>query len=202
MHDGFSCLINVEVVSLLTIKQLRFVDEYSVDLNATQAAHRAGYSARTINKQGPRLLKNPEIRAAIDGALMERSRRTNIKSDDVLMEIARIALHRITVGLGRRFAPSINMKAKQKALDQLLRHLGPYGDQAQKLCFDYLAAGVAKARRKERALQRPAVAAVLSSEITTKLGVRTVQGDDWTAPDWPNSVVEFVENEYDVLNDG
>lgn len=201
MNVGFSCLINVEVLSLLTVKQQQFVAEYLIDLNATQASRRAGYSARTINKQGPRLLKNPEIRAAIDSALMARSRRTNIKSDDVLMEIARIALHRITVGLGRRFAPSIKMQSKQKALDQLVRHLGPYADQAQKLCLDNLAASVAKARQEEHSLPRLALEAALSSEITTERSVRTVRDDDWTASDWPNSVVEFVENEYEVLKD-
>ena len=42
----------------MTPRQLRFVDEYLVDLNATQAAMRAGYSGRTANEQGARLLAN------------------------------------------------------------------------------------------------------------------------------------------------
>jgi len=49
----------------LTPKQHRFVAEYLVDLNASQAALRAGYSARTAPQQGSRLLKNAQVQAAI-----------------------------------------------------------------------------------------------------------------------------------------
>ena len=49
----------------LTPKQHRFVTEYLVDLNASQAALRAGYSPRTAPQQGSRLLKNVEVQAAI-----------------------------------------------------------------------------------------------------------------------------------------
>ena len=53
-------------------KQLRFVSEYLVDSNATQAAIRAGYSARTAYSQGCRLLKNVEVSASIQQAMNER----------------------------------------------------------------------------------------------------------------------------------
>ena len=49
----------------LTGKRARFAEEYSVDLNATQAAIRAGYSEKTAASQGERLLRNVEIAAAI-----------------------------------------------------------------------------------------------------------------------------------------
>lgn len=75
----------------LTKKQKQFVDEYLIDLNATQAAIRAGYSPDTANEQGSRLLANVSIRARIDQALAERSRRTGINQDRVIRELARIA---------------------------------------------------------------------------------------------------------------
>ena len=59
----------------LTAKQARFTEEYLVDLNATQAAKRAGYSEKTAGSQGQRLLKNVEVAAAIAEAMSERSKR-------------------------------------------------------------------------------------------------------------------------------
>ena len=50
----------------MNAKQTRFCDEYLVDCNATQAAIRAGYSARTANEQAARLLANVSIKAYID----------------------------------------------------------------------------------------------------------------------------------------
>jgi phage terminase small subunit len=72
-------------------KQATFVKEYLVDLNATQAAIRAGYSARTAHAQGPRLLGNVGVAAAIASATQARSERTLITADRVLEEIAAIA---------------------------------------------------------------------------------------------------------------
>ena len=76
----------------LTAKQKRFVEEYLIDLNATQAAIRAGYSPITANEIGSENLAKPSIRARIDEALAERSRRTGINQDRVVRELARIAL--------------------------------------------------------------------------------------------------------------
>ena len=50
----------------LTAKQQRFCEEYLIDLNATQAAVRAGYSAKTANEQGSRLLTNVSVASAIN----------------------------------------------------------------------------------------------------------------------------------------
>ncbi len=68
----------------LTPKQDMFVKEYLVDLNATQAAVRAGYSAKTAEAIGLENLGKPRIKAAIDRAIKKRSERTEIKADDVL----------------------------------------------------------------------------------------------------------------------
>ena len=75
----------------ITAKQQRFVDEYLVDLNATQAATRAGYSTRTANEQGARLLANVSVRSALTAAMQAREKRTHITQDRVLQELARIA---------------------------------------------------------------------------------------------------------------
>ncbi len=76
----------------LTPKQKLFVEEYLIDLNATQAAIRAGYSVKTANEQGNRLLANVSIQEEIGKQMAERSRRTGINQDRILMELAKIAL--------------------------------------------------------------------------------------------------------------
>ena len=53
----------------MTDKQKRFCDEYLIDCNATQAAIRAGYSKKTANEQGTRLLANVSVKAYIDERL-------------------------------------------------------------------------------------------------------------------------------------
>ena len=75
----------------LTVRQAAFAREYLIDLNATQAAIRAGYSVRTAYSQGQRLLKNVEMAAAINSAMTDRAARTEITQDRVLQELARIA---------------------------------------------------------------------------------------------------------------
>lgn len=74
----------------LTAKQRRFVEEYLVDLNATQAAVRAGYSQKTAGQIGGENLEKPEIAAAIQDAQARRSERTEITQDMVLRELAKI----------------------------------------------------------------------------------------------------------------
>lgn len=74
----------------LTAKQQRFVDEYLIDLNATQAAIRAGYSKKTANEQGSRLLANVSVSAAVAESMKSRSGRTGITQDMVLKELAKI----------------------------------------------------------------------------------------------------------------
>ncbi|EOP85978.1 hypothetical protein IGM_04353 [Bacillus cereus HuB4-4] len=75
----------------LTPKQQRFIEEYLVDLNATQAAIRAGYSQKTARKIGQENLTKPDIQTAIEEAMDERSKRAEITQDMVLEELAKIA---------------------------------------------------------------------------------------------------------------
>ena len=72
----------------LSAKQRRFVEEYLVDLNASQAALRAGYSPHTAAKIGTHLMAKSSIAHAIQRAMDVRSKRTDITADRVLREIA------------------------------------------------------------------------------------------------------------------
>lgn len=78
-------------MSRLSEKQKRFVEEYLIDLNATQASIRAGYSNNYANTNVSKLLQNTTIKEAIEKAMAERSRRTGITQDRVLMELAKLA---------------------------------------------------------------------------------------------------------------
>ena len=75
----------------LTDRQRRFVDEYLIDLNGTQAAIRAGYSQATANEQAARLLANVSVRSQVDQRIADRAQRTEITQDRVLQELARLA---------------------------------------------------------------------------------------------------------------
>ncbi len=80
----------------LTPRQERFVDEYLIDLNATQAAIRAGYSRKTADRIGPELLGKTCVSDAIQRRRRDRERRTEITQDRVLQELAAIAFARGT----------------------------------------------------------------------------------------------------------
>lgn len=74
----------------MTPKQEAFVREYLIDLNATQAAIRAGYSEDTAYSQGQRMLKNVEVATAIKEALDARAARAQINADYVLNRLVEI----------------------------------------------------------------------------------------------------------------
>ena len=81
-----------KAVRKLAPMQSVFVQEYLIDLNATQAAIRAGYSAKTAEQQGYQLLQKPSVQAAIAARQKERGERTSVTADRVLLEAARLAL--------------------------------------------------------------------------------------------------------------
>lgn len=78
------------VMAKLTPKQKRFVEEYLVDLNATQAAIRAGYSSKTARQIGEQNLSKLDIQTEIQKAMKDRSTRTEITQDRVLQELAKV----------------------------------------------------------------------------------------------------------------
>ena len=104
-----------------TPKQERFVAEYLVDLNATAAAERAGY--KHPNKQGPRLLVNVGVAAAIAKGQAKRSERTEITQDYVLSEIVQVIKDRRGTG------EDANPNAVLKGAELLGRHLAMFTDK-------------------------------------------------------------------------
>ncbi len=89
----------------LTPKQKRFVAEYLLDLNATAAAIRAGYSKKTAEVIGYENLRKPQIEAAINQAIQEREKRTEITQDMVLRETAKLAFFDIRKIFGKDGKP-------------------------------------------------------------------------------------------------
>lgn len=75
----------------MTPRQRRFCEEFAKDLNATQAAIRAGFSARTAKQQGARLLSNVDVQQLIEAAQRERAERVGLDVDRLMLELARIA---------------------------------------------------------------------------------------------------------------
>ncbi len=143
----------------LTEKQQRFVDEYLIDLNATQAAIRAGYSVKTANEQGSQNLAKLSIQQAIAEQMAERSKRTGINQDRVVLELAKIALVKMTdivdsqgriksnaspddlaciesvkykeseSDTGSSVEREVKIASKLKALELLGKHLGMWNDK-------------------------------------------------------------------------
>ena len=77
-------------------KQKRFIEEYLIDLNAKQAAIRAGYKPDNADVVGYQLLQKTSVKNAIEKAMAERSRRTGISQDRVLYELAKMAFVNIS----------------------------------------------------------------------------------------------------------
>lgn len=143
----------------MTKKQKRFCEEYLIDLNATQAAIRAGYSPDTAKAIGCENLTKPDICAHIDRAMAERSRRTGVNADRVVQELAKIAFVNATDVIDPKTATvkedalpedtaaiqsvkvktfgevglerEIKMADKLRALEMLGRHLGMFKDKLE-----------------------------------------------------------------------
>ena len=103
----------------LTPKQKCFVDEYLVDLNATQAAIRAGYKNAEIGRQ---LITKNNVSAAIQEALQKRSSRTEITQDRVLEELAKVGFK----DAADYTDAELKYGNKIKALELLGKHLGMF----------------------------------------------------------------------------
>ncbi len=117
----------------LTPKQQLFVAEYLVDLNATQAAVRAGYSEKTAYSVGHENLKKPEVAAAIQEAMEVRSQRTEIAQDWILEQLklvyeASIEARPVYDKNGKEKGFSFNPAAANRALELLGKHQGMFTD--------------------------------------------------------------------------
>ncbi|MEA4831583.1 MAG: terminase small subunit [Oscillospiraceae bacterium] len=96
----------------LTPKQKLFVQEYLIDLNATQAAIRAGYSQQRASEIGYQQLQKTTVQDAIDKAMHKREQRTEITQDKVLSELAKVAFSN-----GSDFAKVTTQKRKKRLWD-------------------------------------------------------------------------------------
>ncbi|MEW6076672.1 MAG: terminase small subunit [Thermodesulfobacteriota bacterium] len=101
----------------LTAKQQKFVNEYLIDLNATQAAIRAGYSKKTAGRIGQENMQKLVIKKAIERAQTEQQQRTQITADQVVMDIMRVI---------SKAEASNNFGATLKGLELLGKHLGMF----------------------------------------------------------------------------
>lgn len=143
----------------LTKKQQLFVDEYLIDLNATQAAIRAGYSVESARDIGCENLTKPNIQQAIAKEMAERSKRTGVNQDRVVLELAKIAFVKMTdivddegriksdatdddlaciesvkfkesySDTGSMTEREVKIASKMKALELLGKHLGMWNDK-------------------------------------------------------------------------
>ena len=106
----------------LTKKQKAFIQEYLVDLNATQAAIRAGYSKKTAYSIGQENLSKPEIQQALQEAQKRREKRTEVTQDYVITKLREIAEKDASDG------PDSDLKysSKIKALELLGKHVGAF----------------------------------------------------------------------------
>lgn len=117
-------------MSKLTAKQSRFVEEYLIDLNATQAAIRAGYSAKRADSIGHENLRKPDISQAVQAAMAERGKRAGITQDQVLEDVEAIkrdAMTRIADKEGNLVMA--NHSAALKAAELQGKHLGMFTDR-------------------------------------------------------------------------
>lgn len=117
----------------LTPKQQRFVEEYLVDLNSTQAYIRAGYSARLANTNAPKLLQNTAIAAAIAAARAQVSERIARTVDDIMADIGRVrnsAMQEVT-DFETGAKGMVSYKDALKALELEGKHLGAFVDRVE-----------------------------------------------------------------------
>ena len=126
---------------MLTDRQERFCQEYLIDLNATQAYIRAGYSARTAHNCASRLMAKAGVRARIDELMAVRSRRTGV-TQDIDFECAglredakaddRAALMSVRVKSGDDFTErEVRLYDKVRALELLGKHLGMFTEKVE-----------------------------------------------------------------------
>jgi phage terminase small subunit len=157
----------------LNSKQLKFVQEYLVDLNAKQAAIRAGYSARTAEACGPRLLRNVKVAQEIQARMDKRSQKLEISAERVLKEIACMSFYdpkdfenvkslediktlpeevrRAIVGWkwDKNGNFTLILASKTASLDQLGRHLKLFTDKLEVSGTDALAERIKAARESK-----------------------------------------------------
>lgn len=106
-----------------TDKVQAFINEYPVDMNATKAAIRAGFSPRSAHSQGQRLLKNADVREAIDLKLQNAADECTVTLERVIKRYAEFAFANVDLA-------DLKPADSLKALDSLMRHLGGFANDS------------------------------------------------------------------------
>lgn len=187
----------------LTAKQQRFVDEYLIDLNATQAAVRAGYSPDTARQMGAENLSKPYIQLALAEARKAQQARTQISADAVLLQAWMIAtadareLTEVRVGCCRhcwgegfkyqRTVAEFNKDRERFMLDQRMKRLPPDDEFDEKggigydplkaphpACAECRGDGYARDVLKDTRYLSPAAAQLFAGVKRTKDGVQVL----------------------------
>lgn len=123
----------------LTPRQQRFVEEYLIDLNGTQAAIRAGYSAKSAGRQALELLQKTLIVSAVAQAQKGRSERLQLSADMVAQELWKLYQNTSVLvpkedlmgeplrdSNGEQVFKPLDGQVAVSALDKLMKHLGGY----------------------------------------------------------------------------
>lgn len=128
----------IREVIAVTDKQKRFCDEYLIDLNATQAAIRAGYSKKTANRIGAENLSKPDIKSYIDERLKKMQDESIAKADEVLKYLTSVMRGEsrsqvvIATPLGaERVDKPPEEKDKLKAADMLGKYYALYTEKSK-----------------------------------------------------------------------
>lgn len=117
----------------LTPKQQRFVEEYLVDLNATQAAIRAGYSAKTAEQQAFQLLQKTSVSEAVSQQRAKLSERTMRTVADVMADIGRVRDNAMQLMTDPDTGGQVMLSHKDalKALELEGKHLGAFTERIE-----------------------------------------------------------------------
>jgi phage terminase small subunit len=93
------------------------VEQYLIDLNATQAAIRAGYSAKSARTDGPRMLSNAVISEAVAELVEERSKRAQLSADQIIEELSKLAFVNMDdyMRVGENGDPFVDLTAATRA---------------------------------------------------------------------------------------
>ena len=108
----------------LTAKQAAFVREYLIDLNATQAAIRAGYSEKTAQPASSRLLSNVIVKAEVDKALEKRANKSDISAQWVLDSLKAVATRCLS-------DDTFESSGANKSLELIGKHLKLFTDKVE-----------------------------------------------------------------------
>lgn len=102
----------------LSPRERKFVEEYMICMDATEAARRAGYSVRSANTLGPRNLQKPQVKAALERAYAARRVEKAITAEKVIEELGEIGFAKVDA------SKSGVLSAKVAALNTLAKHFG------------------------------------------------------------------------------